>query len=332
MLPKNFEEPNGFKWGSFYSAEGNSLRYGHLPPAGEAKGTIVILPGFREAIEKYFEVVNDMTSRGYAVYIMDWPGQGGSDRLLWDNQQKMHSEGYDRQISALHQFVDTVVEKDKQPLIMLGHSMGAHIGLRYLKEHEGVFDSAMLSAPMFDITTGGMPKPLARQISKFAKAGNYLDKYIPGGADWSEDKEIFKANLKTSDPVRFSVTTEIYKLKPDLKAGDATYGWIYHTFASLDILVQEEYLKSIKTPILMQLSGDEAVVSRAAQERALTLLPNCRHVDIAGARHEIWMEQDSLRDQWVAEIDTFLAERQQKATPAPKNHKPQGLLKPPKAA
>ncbi|MDP2206754.1 MAG: alpha/beta hydrolase [Alphaproteobacteria bacterium] len=326
----SLREPDGFKWGSFTNAKGADIRYGSLKAEGESKGTVVMLPGFRESVEKYFEAAQEMKDRGFDVWLMDWRGQGGSERYLQDNPQKMHHEGYDEQIETLHQFTQTVVDKAPSgPLIMSAHSMGAHIGLRYLKEHAGVFDSAMLSAPMLDINTGTLPKPLARQMAKFAKAGNYLDKYIPGGSDWSEEKNAFKDNNKTADEARFKAAVDIVRANPDLKTGDPTYGWVYHTFQSIDILSQEDYLKEIKTPILLQISEHENVVDKPAQERAAGLLPNCKRVDIAGAQHEIWHEIDALRKLWLDKVDTFLAERLSPSGPRPKKPEP-SAPRPPK--
>src|ERR1035437_3464201 len=111
MIPKMFEEPAGFKWASFTGTTGAHIRYGSLQPAGQPRGTIVIVSGFRELIEKYFEVIRDMTERGFSVWMMDWHGQGGSERFLKDNPQKMHSEGYNEQIATLHQFTQDIVKK-----------------------------------------------------------------------------------------------------------------------------------------------------------------------------------------------------------------------------
>jgi lysophospholipase len=323
-----FREPDNFQWGHFKNAKGADIRYGHVAPEGEVKGRMVILPGFRETAEKYFEVCNEMLKKGFEVWVMDWRGQGGSERFLKDNPQKAHHEGYDEQIETLHEFTQNVMPLSDKPLIMVGHSMGAHIGLRYLKEHEGVFDSALLSSPMIDIITAGLPKPLARQMAKFAKAGNYLEKYIPGGSDHT-GREAFENNNKTSDPVRFEAVNDILDAKPELKIGDPTYGWVYHTFVSIDILNDEKYLKAIKTPILMEVSDNDKIVERSAQDRALKFLPNAQKVDISGAQHEIWMEQDKYRNQWVAKVDEFLAERLKNAAPAPKKPSPPAAPKPP---
>jgi lysophospholipase len=334
MLPATFTEPKDFEWGHFKNAKAADIRYGRLKAEGESKGTVVILPGFRENIEKYFEVVREMHDKGFDVYVMDWRGQGGSERYLKSNPQKAHSEGFDENIETLHAFMTTVVDTGaaatgsapRQPVIMVAHSMGGHLGLRYLKEHEGVFDSAVLSAPMMDIVTGGLPRPLARQMAKFAKAGNYLEKYIPGGTDWHDQTEKFDDNQVTHDKARFEAANQIVLDNPDLKIGDPTYGWVYHAFSSVDILNDENYLAAIKTPVLMGVAGKDKVVDRPAQDRACGLLPDCEKVEIPEARHELWMERDDLRKAWTDKVDDFLSERLKAAHPAPK--KPNSPKKP----
>jgi lysophospholipase len=308
MLPERFTQPEGFAWGSFTDAHGAKIRYGSLQPAGEPKGTVVLVSGFRETTEKYFEVIRDLTERGFAVWMMDWRGQGGSERYL-DNPQKMFSRGYEEHVETLRQFATEVVKKSSGPLILSAHSMGAHIGLRLMKEHEGIFDSAVLSAPMCDVLTPGYPRAAAKVLVKGAKMARILDDYIPGAHDWREEEAVFEGNRVTSDPKRFAVTAEIYKDKPELKMGEATYGWVLHTFASIGALYDEEYLKSIKTPILMGIAGKDEVVNVAASVRAASLLPNCVRVDIPEAKHELWMERDELRQPWLERVGDFLEER-----------------------
>ncbi len=56
------------------------VRYARWPSAlKERRGTVCIFPGRSEFIEKYFEVVGELRRRGFAVAIMDWRGQGGSE-------------------------------------------------------------------------------------------------------------------------------------------------------------------------------------------------------------------------------------------------------------
>lgn len=315
MTTDRFKEPDGLHWGRFTNGAGEDVRYARLPAKGESRGTVVLLQGFRESIEKYHEVTRELHAQGLDVWLMDWPGQGGSERFVPDAPQRAHSRGYDSQIETLRRFTDTVVEKNGKPLMMMAHSMGAHIGLRFMHDYPDVFDSAMLTAPMFDIMTGSLPRPLARQMAKFASAGGYLEKYVPGGGDWRAEKHVFDGNNKTGDAERFENGVNLLRDNDALKIGDPTYGWIYHTFKSIDILNDETYLKNIKTPVLMQVSGRDTVVSISAQARAAALLPDCRRVDVAGARHEVWFETDALRDMWSKAVRAFIDERT--APPAP---------------
>jgi lysophospholipase len=331
MLPARFEEPANFKWGSFSDAGGANIRYGSLQPAGEPKGTIVLAPGFREPIEKYFEIIRDMTDRGFAVWMMDWHGQGGSDRFIKDHPQRMHNEGYGEHIATLHQFATDIVKKSSGPLILSGHSMGAHIGLRYLKEHEGVFDSAVFTSPMCDIQTPGYPRSVAVMLARGARATRSLSKYVPKGHDWDEKTDgDFATNDLTSDPARFGVLADIYKRKPELKMGEPTFGWVLRTFESIDVLRKEDYLKAIKTPVLIGISGNDQIVVAAATERACGILLNCTRMDIPEAKHEIWMERDALRAPWLAKVGAFLEERLGQQKPAPKKANGNNLYRPPR--
>lgn len=340
-LPATFAEPAQIVWGSFKNAQGRQTRFASCPPpAGVAvKGHTLLLPGFREPIEKYFEAVRDLNARGLTVWLLDWPGQGGSDRYLPKSPHKAHHLGYDEQIATLQQFVveHVVKGKDKnQPLYLMAHSMGAHISLRWLHDHNqqnGPVTSAILTAPMVDIATAPLPKSLARQMAKIAKTGNYLENYIPTGSDWVDDNtpappkgpkpkntiasDVLLSNA-TSDHDRIKVLPAIFAQKPFLKLGDPTYGWIYHSFQSIDILNAPGYLEAIKTPIMMEISGRERVVNHAACIKAADRLPNCERLDIADAKHEIWMERDQLRSAFFKAVDRFLQHGPQIGPSAPK--------------
>ena len=52
-------------------------------PPERPRGTVVLLTGRGEFIEKYAtEVVGELLERGFAVVALDWRGQGLSDRPL----------------------------------------------------------------------------------------------------------------------------------------------------------------------------------------------------------------------------------------------------------
>ena len=330
MLADNFKEPSGFNWGTFKDTDNAAIRYGSVQPKGEVKGTMVIVTGFRETTEKYFEVINEMTAKGFAVWIMGWRGQGGSERFFKNDPKKMHmaNDGYAAHARTLDKFVQSVVKNKEKPLVLSAHSMGAHIGIRYLSDYPKVFDAAVLTATMFDINTGQFLKPVARGMVAFAKASNILDSYIPHAKNALRDDADFNNNRVTSDIGRFNITRKIYADNPKLGMNGASYGWVNETFKSIDIVKSESYLKNIKTPLLIQLSGKDIVIDKKAQLRAVKLLPNCTVCSIPEAKYEIWMEREELRSQWLEKLNPFLdaqiKKKMHKITKNKKNnpHKP----------
>ena len=72
-------------------------------------GTVCLLQGTTECIEKYFEVVGDLPPRGFAVATFDWRGQGGSGAggcAIGARAMSGNFAEYDRDLEAFMQQVD----------------------------------------------------------------------------------------------------------------------------------------------------------------------------------------------------------------------------------
>src|SRR5580698_1431217 len=147
--------PDNFVAGMLKTRDGVSLRFARwLPPAGR-KGTVVLLQGRAEWIEKYFETVRDLRARGFAVATIDWRGQGLSDRMLSDRHK-----GYVRSFSDydtdLETFMREVVLPDcPPPLFALGHSTGATVLIRAAYRGRRWFDRMVLAAPLIGVASAG---------------------------------------------------------------------------------------------------------------------------------------------------------------------------------
>src|SRR5260370_23415307 len=77
VLPERFLPPPGFVWGRYVAADGAVLRWGHLP-VDNPRAECVMVGGFGEFVEKQFETMRDLASRGIAVWCLDWRWQGRS--------------------------------------------------------------------------------------------------------------------------------------------------------------------------------------------------------------------------------------------------------------
>ena len=93
------------------AAPGARLRYACWNASGTtARGTVVVLTGRAEFIEKYAtEVVGELLGRGYAVIALDWRGQGLSDRPLPQEHDAGHIDRFETYVADLKLFLDSIV-------------------------------------------------------------------------------------------------------------------------------------------------------------------------------------------------------------------------------
>ena len=128
-LPSN-PLPEGMRGGYFSTPDKVKLRYATFPKtAGAAKGTVCLVQGRTEFIEKYFETIGDFQKRGFAVATLDWRGQGGSDRLI-GNRQLGYVRNFNDYWVDLQAFHANILLPDcPAPYYLVGHSMGGLVSL-----------------------------------------------------------------------------------------------------------------------------------------------------------------------------------------------------------
>src|SRR5690606_2723458 len=112
------------------AADGRRIRYARFEASGRPlEGTVVILAGRNECIEKYFETICDLSARGLGSAVLDWRGQGGSDRMLRD-RRKGYVRSFGQYAGDLDRFFEEVVLPDcRPPFFILGHSTGSLVAL-----------------------------------------------------------------------------------------------------------------------------------------------------------------------------------------------------------
>ncbi len=281
-----------------------SLRYGiWYSPKEKQKGSILLLNGRREFMEKYSETIEELNHEGFNVYSFDWRGQGLSSRML-ANRHKGFIDDYDVYLSDLDMFITKIVKPDSvHPLIIIAHSMGGHIALRFMHDHPDVADMAVLASPMIDIFRSNPSRVFVKLITRIAIKTGFSHSYAMGSGDYTDEK--FKGNELTSDPVRFMDSKKAITKNPCLALGGATYGWLSATLKSTDILTQPGFAAKITASILMVIAGNDKIVSIKAQKKFCTMLPNCRLKEISDARHEIFKETDAVRSIFWSEFNRF---------------------------
>jgi lysophospholipase len=293
----------------YYKMPGDiSIRYGVQPCGSEtAKGSVVMLGGRKEFIEKHAETIDELNRRNFDVYTIDWRGQGLSSRLL-QNRHKGHVEKFDDYIADLACFMNDIVEPAAaSPVIILAHSMGGHITLRFLHDFPDAVKKAVLTSPMVDILAPNFPKWLIRFAADLAFKTGFGDAYSAGSGDYSAAGINFEGNPLTSDPIRFMDEHRAIAGNPDLAIGGVTYGWLKAAFDSIEILADPEYAGRIETPVLILSAERDRIVSQTAQKEICRAMKRGVFASIPGAYHEILKEKDEIREVFWSEFDRFIS-------------------------
>lgn len=288
------------------SAGGVRLRVARWRPTSRRnRGTVCILQGRSEFIEKYFEVIAELRRRGFAVVAFDWRGQGGSERLLLD-PRKGHVDDFADFDADLHAVMDGVVRRScPAPYFALAHSMGGCVLLRALMQTPDLFDRVVLSAPMIEIS--GLRRP--RRVRLLAAALDVLGlggAYIPGGGQTAVNTKPFADNPLTSDPARYARTGDIIAAAPGLALGDPTIGWVHAAFRAMEPFRDPNVPLQIATPMLIVAGTADVVTVTAAAERFAARLKAGRAVILPGAMHELLVERDAYRSLFWAAFDAFI--------------------------
>jgi lysophospholipase len=297
--------PEGAVTGEMTTADGVRLRYARWNPNAPRRGTVCVFGGRGDMIEKYFEVVEELRRRGFAVTVLDWRGQGASARKLRD-PRKGYVKSFDEYQLDLETLIREVVLPDcPPPYFALGHSMGAVILLEAVHQGRRWFDRIVLTAPMLQLSgrRGLRVSSLITNVARLAGLGRL---YIPGGGPQPIVLGPFQGNRATSDQVRYERTASIVQSVPDLALGSPTIAWAHAAFEVQERIADPAYAADIRQPLLILAAGKDNVVSNAAIERFATRLRAGAHLVISGSRHEILMERDVYRGQFWAAFDAFV--------------------------
>lgn len=283
------------------------LRFAAWPAAvDEPQGTVIIATGRAEFIEKYFETVEDIQARGFAVAAFDWRGQGGSSRLL-RNVAKGHVASFDDYVDDLEAAVAAAALRGlPRPFYLLAHSMGGTVALLAANRLAGQIERMVLTAPLIELADKRASGRWAKAAAGFAAGIGFARASVrPGRAAAPQDAP-FETNAVTSDRKRFARTKEVLKAEPRLGLGAPTVRWYAAANRATRTLNETGFGDDIPIPALVVACGTDTVVSVRAIERFAKTLRGGGRVLIPGARHEILMERTGFRTLFWAAFDAFV--------------------------
>lgn len=285
------------------TGDGIRIRVAHWD-APQARGTILLLPGRTEYVEKYAQTAGELGQRGFAVMTIDWRGQGLSDRLV-KNVRLGHVERF---TDYQHDLAAAVLLAHElglpRPWHLLGHSMGGAIGLRAVMDDLEV-QSCAFTGPMWGISISPLLRPLGWGLSHLAPlVGQGLHLAPSTQIDSYVEVSPFEDNMLTSDPANFAMMKAQLAAHPELSLGGPSLIWLREALRECRALAARP---SPDLPCLTFVGEGEQIIDRAAVLARMRRWPRGVVEITKGARHEVLMETPAIRTHvldWIADLFT----------------------------
>lgn len=279
--------------------DGVRLRAGHWP-SEQGKGTVLLMQGRTEYLEKYRIFANDLVNSGYDILSLDWRGQGLSERLH-PNARLSHVPAFTDYQRDVVELVATAQELDlPRPWHLLAHSMGGTIGLAAL--HDGLpVETASFSAPMWGINLLPSTHLFALALSAAARKVGLGQQVVPGtgGEECFILNASFRDNRLTTDCLEWGRLVAETELWPDMVLGGVTHDWLN---AALNECRRLEGLPSPRVPALIALGMQESIVSPTAIRNRAAAWPDAKFLTFQDAKHEPMMEVASIRREFLTAL------------------------------
>lgn len=268
------------------------------------KGTVLLMPGRTEYVEKYAQSAQELADRGYATLTIDWRGQGLADRVLPDRRIG-HVEKFSDFQTDVAAMLRLAQNLDlPKPYVVLGHSMGGCIALRSMLEGLDV-KAAAFTGPMWGIKIAPhlvVPAWILAHAMPALKKHNH----IPPGRSITPYVliEPFEDNMLTKDREMWDMMVDQLKAMPDLGLGAPSYQWLREALYDTLALAR---MPSPAQPCVTYLGTNERIVHIGRIEERMAKWPNGRLEIIEGGEHEVLMEGPEIRkcvfDDMVAFFD-----------------------------
>ncbi|MFZ5708285.1 MAG: alpha/beta fold hydrolase [Pseudomonadota bacterium] len=277
--------------------DGVRLRFAVWRDGG--KGTVLVFPGRTEYVEKYIHVAAAMRGRGFACAILDWRGQGLSDRLLPDRQVGHIDRFGDFQTDAATMAAAVAELGLPGPHFILAHSMGGCIALRTLMDKVVPVRAAAFSGPMWGVKIPQWQIPAAWALGHVSRRLGQGHRYVPGTGPVTYVAEApFEDNVLTSDPEMFALMKRQVLARPELSLGGPSLQWLNEAMVESVALAQRP---SPAVPALTGLGTRERVVDPERVIDRMNRWPGGRLSMFEGAEHEIVMETAAIRERFFDE-------------------------------
>ena len=241
--------------------------------ADDCRGTVMLLHGFTENIEKFSEVIYGFLKEGFSVCTLDQRGHGRSYR---DPKLKYHYlthvDHFEDYLKDAELVYDRWMKEAKAPRILFSHSMGGAVAALILERGLVSFDKAVFNSPMIAASTG---------------------------------KEKFEDSC-ASGRERFDWYNDIQKAHPEFQNCSPTYNWTLESLKVTRKILAKGQPEKIRIPVILFQASDDQTVLAAPQKAFVERLSDGKLVRIENARHEIYRSGNEAVDTWWDQVMNFI--------------------------
>lgn len=288
--------------GYITAGDGLKLYYQKLIHPNE-KAAVVICHGFCEFTMKYAETMYYFYEMGYSVFAIDHRGHGLSGREV-DGYSKVHVNHFSDYINDFNDFVHKIVISNSKTgrLILFAHSMGGGIGALYLEKYPDIFERAILSSPMIQLSTGTINKMVVRLLKTMSYIPFFTKRYLPGHHDYDHEYKYPRCSVMSKSRYGFQYNER--EREKGYRTSGGTYGWSREAFN-----VSKKILKNaslIKIPVIIMQASLDTLVMPEAQEKFTKLVPSCTLRHFEGSKHEIFNATDDIILDYYNEVFNFI--------------------------
>ncbi len=267
--------------GYFKGFDGTELFYQTWTP-DKIRGAIVITHGLAEHSECYHHVARELCEDGWKVFGWDLRGHGRSEGK---RGYVRHLNNY---IEDLNTLLTTVVRHDTpENLVLFGHSMGGLVTIRYIQNFKPEYAALCVSSPALGLTV---------KVPRIKEALAHIAvKWVPTLTMYNEiryedltrDEDMLKSHQ--SDTLRHD------KISP---------GLFLSMVESFDLA--HDQTGEIKKPVLMQVSGEDRLVSTEAARDFFEKLEakNKELIMYPDSLHEVFNDRD--RSKAIKDLKKFI--------------------------
>lgn len=300
QLGPRFWAPEGWAWGLLKVGDAPAQRYGVSSTLVTPQAQILILTGYGESAEAWFETARDLNRHGYSVWVLERSGQGGSERYVLPRDLGHAPQFRDdiRAVKTLSRMMAAAAPRT--PIILLGHAVGGLVAVAAI-EQGAPAEGLILSSPTF---AAGDPVDSTKAALVRAGLGRLPAAWNSG---WTRDRPDGVAAGLTSDPWRGKVELAWQIANPDLRMGGPSLGWLASIRATSKAI--QPGLKDVETPTLLLTGDADPIANAGAQTRVCQTMGHCRRYSLKGGRHALHLEQDAIRGPWLAAVDSFARAR-----------------------